>query len=82
MTDLGQSMSSGVGSSRAADMDRLPNDALQRPGQFSLDGSESGLDLPSVITGPIVLDLQPQVSRTRTRALQRVMTAWSGSRVG
>lgn len=64
MADLGQRMGSRVGSSRAANMDRLPHNALQRPGQFTLDGSESRLYLPPVIACSIVLDLQPQVSRT------------------
>ena len=62
MANLGQRMGSRVGSSRAANMDRLPHNVLQRPGQLTLDGSESRLYLPSVIACSIVLDLQPQVS--------------------
>ena len=64
MTNLGQRMNSCVGSSGAANMDRLLHNALQRPGQLTLDGSESRLYLPSVVACSIVLDLHPDVSRT------------------
>ena len=82
MTNLGQRVSSGVGSSRAANMDRLLHDALKRAGQLTLDGSESGLDLPSVVACSIVLELHPEVLRGRPRALRRDGAVWIGSGAG
>lgn len=75
MADLPQCMSSGIGSSRTTDMDRLLNDAFDRPGQLSLNGAEVGLDLPSVIVGSVILDFQtnvPSGQTPRSRLPERV----------
>jgi len=52
--DLRESVDAGVGAARALGENGFAGDAVDGPGECALDGGEIGLDLPTVVWGPVV----------------------------
>ncbi len=52
--DLGEGVDAGVGAARALRQDGLSGDVVDCLSESALDGGEIGLDLPTVVWGPVV----------------------------
>src|SRR5271170_5170784 len=52
--DLGEGVDPGVGAARALRQDGLARDVVDYLRESALDGGEVGLDLPTVVGGPVV----------------------------